>query len=137
MNLIDVYSRPDRATSLYKLLAERDETINISHKGMPCLADHVAFIESRPYQAWYFIENNDYELDIVGACYLTKQNEIGVFVFREYRGLGFGPKAVEAIIAEHGPGRYLANINPKNYVSAAVFQDLGFKLAQHTYELTA
>lgn len=132
MNLIDIYSRPDRADILYKLLSERDETINISHRSMPSMAKHIKFIESKPYQAWYFIEEEPY-----GACYLSRQNEIGVFIFRKYRGLGYGPKAVKAIMAKHGPGRYLANINPKNYTSAAVFMDLGFRLAQHTYEIDA
>jgi hypothetical protein len=55
MNLISIYERPDRALVLHQLLEERDESANISHKAMPSWDDHVRFVESKPYQAWYFI----------------------------------------------------------------------------------
>lgn len=128
VTLTSVYDRPDRAQLLYKLLSERDETVSISHKRMPCWGDHVRFIESKPYAAWYFIG------DEVGACYLSKQNEIGIFIFREHRGKGYGRAAIEALMEKHGRRRYLANINPRNESSAALFAKLGFNLCQHTYE---
>ena len=130
MHLTNVYERPDRALILYDLLKERDETVNISHKEMPAWSDHVRFIESRPYQNWYFIDDNG----IVGACYITKLNEIGVQIFKKSRGKGYGAWAVETMIGGFGKRRYLANINPHNEASAALFAKLGFKLAQHTYE---
>jgi hypothetical protein len=58
MNLISIYERPDRALVLHQLLEERDDTANISHKAMPSWDEHVRFVESKPYQAWYFIEDN-------------------------------------------------------------------------------
>lgn len=131
MNLISVYKRPDRHDILWRLLLERDETINISHKKMPGWCQHVAFVESKPYKVWFFI----CDPGPVGACYLSKQNEIGIHVFRASQGRGYGPRAVDEIIRTHGPGRYLANINPRNERSAALFANLGFKLCQHTYAL--
>lgn len=146
MNLIDIRSRHDRHAILYQLLAERDETINISHKAMPCLGDHARFVEGHPYEAWYFIEAEDaaepshsagLQRPIVGACYLSHQNEIGVAIYKSWRGKGYGPQAIKALIEKHGPRRYLANINPRNEPSARVFSNLGFKIVQHTYELNA
>jgi RimJ/RimL family protein N-acetyltransferase len=132
MNLISVYERRDRHELLYRLLSERDETINISHKAMPAFCQHVAFVESKPYTAWYFITEND---EVHGACYLSNQDEIGIHVFRASQGRGYGPRAVNEIIGLHGRRRYLANINPRNERSAALFANLGFKLVQHTFAL--
>jgi RimJ/RimL family protein N-acetyltransferase len=133
MNLISVYTRFDRHELLYRLLAEREEEINISHKQMPGWCKHVAFVESKPYQAWYFI----CDPDPVGACYLSKQNEIGVFVLKDHQKKGYGRKTIAAIIEKHGPGRYLANVSPRNEVSQKLFEALGFRVCQHTYELSA
>jgi len=132
MNLISVYERPDRHELLYRLLAERDDEVNISHKAMPGFCQHIAFVESKPYEAWYFIVGGD---DVYGACYLTKGDEIGIHIFRSHRGHGYGKRAVEALIRDKGPRRYLANISPRNENSAAMFSRLGFTLIQHTYEL--
>lgn len=129
VSLIDLYSRPDRHEILYRLLSERDETTNISHKGMPDWQDHVDFVERHPYEAWYFIGSEP-----IGACYLTKQNEIGIFIFKAHQGCGHGPAAIKALMEKHGERRYLANINPHNERSQSVFSALGFKLSQYTYE---
>ena len=132
MKLIPVYERPDRHELLWRLLLERDDTINISHRVMPGWCQHIAFVDSKPYAAWYFITDGD---EVRGACYLTRGDEIGIHIYRVSQGRGYGPRAVEAIIREHGPRRYLANISPRNEPSAAMFARLGFKLCQHTYEL--
>lgn len=132
MNLISVYERPDCYELLHKLLAERDETANISHKDMPGWCQHIMFVESRPYKAWYFIVEDGQAL---GSCYLSRQNEIGIHLFRACQGRGYGPRAVKEIIRLHGPGRYLANVSPRNERSAALFANLGFKCIQHTFEL--
>jgi hypothetical protein len=52
--------------------------------------------------------------DVVGACYLSKQDEIGVAVFKEYQGKNYGPWAIEALMLKHGKRRYLANVSPRN-----------------------
>jgi RimJ/RimL family protein N-acetyltransferase len=130
MNLISVYELPDRARILYQLLEEREPDTSISHKAMPSWDEHVRFVESKPYQAWYFIEDDG----IAGACYLSKQDEIGVFVFKHHQGRGCGTWAIMAIMLKHGRRRYLANINPCNTRSAEIFRNLGFKQIQATYE---
>jgi RimJ/RimL family protein N-acetyltransferase len=122
------------------LLKERDETTNISHKGLPDFEAHRAFVESKPYADWCFIEVDHWKdgdcFDlVVGACYLSKQDEIGVFIFKAHQGKGYGWRAVKALIDKHGPRRYLANINPRNERSAELFSRMGFKLIQHTFEL--
>jgi RimJ/RimL family protein N-acetyltransferase len=133
MKLISVYERRDRHELLFRLLAERGDEVNISHKGMPTWEQHVKFVESHPYEAWYFI----CDPEPVGACYLTSHNEIGVFVFSENQKRGYARSAVKAIIEQHGPGRYLANVSPLNEASRFLFGGLGFKMLQHTYELVA
>jgi RimJ/RimL family protein N-acetyltransferase len=116
---------------LYDLMGERDETINISHREMPTFDDHVCFVERRPYTEWSFIAVGD---EIVGAIYLSHQDEIGCFLYRKYRGMGYGRRAILALMDSHGPRRYLANINPRNDPSRALFVSLGFTICQHTYE---
>ncbi len=131
ISLSSIYERPDRHELLYQLLGERDETVNISHKVMPAWADHVRFVESQPYEAWYFIGDEPF-----GACYLTKQNEIGIFIFKEHQRKGYGIRAIDALIDKHGHRRYLANISSRNAPSISLFRKLGFNHAQHTYALT-
>lgn len=133
MNLLSIYERRNRAALLYGLLQERDETVNISHRKMPSFGDHVRFIESHPYEAWYFIMDGR----PVGSIYLSKQNEIGVFVFKQHHGKGYARQSVLALMEHHGPRRYLANMNPQNEGSRFLFSGLGFHLIQHTYERVA
>src|SRR6185295_6171687 len=85
MNLISIYERQDRCLLLFKLLAERDDTVNISHSAMPTWEQHIKFVDKKPYEKWFFGLSGD---TVVGACYLTKQNEIGIFVFKEFQGKG-------------------------------------------------
>lgn len=142
MKLISVYQRPDRHIILWRLLKERDASVNISHREMPSYQEHVRFVDSRPYEHWYFIEA---ESGCVGACYLTRRNEIGVQVFKAYQWKGYAREALSKMMAIHTPlpaipserrGEFVANINPDNPASVALFRGLGFKLIQHTYSLS-
>jgi RimJ/RimL family protein N-acetyltransferase len=130
MNLISVYDREEAAGILYDLLSERNLEHSISHKRMPCYEEHVAFIRSEPYAHWYLIEDAGY----LGSIYLTKQREVGLFLFMEHQGKGYGAQAVELLRALH-PGRLLANVNPANERSIRFFERLGFEQIQATYEL--
>jgi RimJ/RimL family protein N-acetyltransferase len=133
MKLVSVYDLPDRADILYRLLEERDGTVNISHRNMPCLGDHIRFVESRPYQDWCFIVEGDNV--VVGSIYLSHQNEIGVFIFKGHQGKHYGRTAILALMQKHGDKRYLANMNPLNTRSRFLFSGLGFKKIQDTYAL--
>ena len=98
---------------------------------MPTFAEHVKFVMSKPYLRWYIIYFNNKKS---GSAYLTKQNEIGIFVKKELLGRGIGTRVLELIMEKNGRGRYLANISPRNKNSIKFFTDHGFKLIQHTYE---
>lgn len=117
--------------TLYELLSERDDTINISHREMPSYASHVAFVKSQPYMAWYLMQVDG---EIVGSIYLSKQREVGLFVFRKHEGKGYGKEAL-AMLQKYWPGKLLANVNPKNERSIEFFKGQGFKLIQATYAL--
>ena len=61
-----------------------------------------------------------------------------------WRGHGIGPAAITELVKMHQPleaipgersGHWLANIAPANEHSKHVFQKLGFKKVQETYQL--
>lgn len=139
MKLVDVYSEPQAARILYDLLAEREPHQNISHERMPTWEQHCAFVASRPYQAWYLILDDsgteEQPAQWIGAIYLTKRREIGLFVFKRLRGDGYGAMALKLLAAAH-PGPMLANVSPANELAAAFWQRHGFNLKQLTYART-
>lgn len=132
MKLVPLSRARSAILVLYELLKEREPWQSISHQGMPTMEEHAAFVRSQPYLAWYLIE---VEEDYVGTIYLTKAREVGVFVFRKHWGQGYGKQAV-LLLKEKWPGRMLANVNPKNEASRALFEDLGMSLIQVTYAST-
>lgn len=115
---------------LYRLLGEREPWQSISHAEMPPLEDHIKFVRSYPYRAWYMVEVDHV---VVGAVYLSLQNELGIAVFEAFRGKGHAKWALEEIMRKH-EGPFLANINPQNQPSATLFLSLGFSLLQETYK---
>ena len=132
MKLVSVYVAPNATETLYELLAERTPDMNISHRAMPDWEDHVAFVASKPYAAWYVIDVPD--VGRVGSVYLTKQREVGLFIFARHRGKGYGKQAL-AMLRERHPGRLLANIAPGNAPSHRFFVANGGRLIQQTYEV--
>lgn len=135
VELISVYNIEDRYGILYRLLSERTAHVNISHEEMPTLKNHMRFVDKIPYDAWYFITNE--EKDIVGSIYLTENNEIGVFILKRWQRNGYATKAIKALIQQHGAGKYYANIAPDNEESKDLFTKLGFTLLQCTYKFSA
>jgi GNAT superfamily N-acetyltransferase len=115
---------------LFDLLEERTPNQSISHRKMPSYEQHCAFVESRPYSAWYLIANE--EEVAVGAVYLSKLDEIGIFIFERHQKKGYAKEAVEAIMEQHPRKRYLANIANTNPPSVLFFVELGFDLIQYT-----
>ena len=115
------------------MLKERDPKVNISHKKMPSYSEHVKFVMSEPYSKWYIIK---FSRKKIGSIYLTSQNEIGIFLKRETQRKGLGKLALASLMRKNPRKRYLANVNPSNKKSNRFFQNSGFKLIQHTYELT-
>ncbi len=116
---------------LYDLLKERDPKANISHKKMPSFSEHVKFVSTKPYSKWYIIER-DHEK--VGSIYLSKNDEIGIFVKKSFHRTGVGKIAINHLIEKNPRNRYLANVSPKNKKSLEFFKNNSFNLIQHTFE---
>ena len=117
---------------LFELLKERDPRANISHKKMPSYNEHLKFIKSKPYTKWYVILKAN---DRIGSIYLSKNDEIGIFLSKKYQGKNIGSDVLAELIRKNPRERYLANVNPKNKKSSMSFKNNNFKLIQHTYEL--
>mgnify|MGYP004005194597 FL=1 len=117
---------------LFTLLQERDPRANISHKQMPTYDEHVKFLQSKPYSKWYIIFFNNKK---VGSIYLSNQDEIGIFLQKEFQHSGIGKLSMDLLMKKNPRSRYLANVNPKNSKSKQFFKKNGFSLIQHTYEL--
>ena len=122
----------DDAPFLFDLLKERNSYVNISHKKMPTYDEHLKFIKSKPYSKWYVIIFDNQK---IGSAYLSKQNEIGIFITKNKHGKKLGTSVLNMIIKKNHRKRYLANINPKNKKSISFFKKNGFELIQHTFEL--
>lgn len=135
MYLHSVYDLPGNAEELlYDLLQERGPQVNISHRRLPTFAEHQAFVRSHPYVAWYLIVAGD---GYAGATYLSKGDEVGVFIFASHRNCGYAEQGVRLLMEAHPRPRFLANINPANDNSIRLFARLGFTHIQNTYELRA
>src|SRR5690348_1174286 len=81
---------------LYNLLLERDgdKTINISNIVTPTFENHVKFVDSKPYFAWYIIYENDIR---VGSIYLNHDDSFGYFILKKFQNRGIGQKAFELL----------------------------------------
>ena len=141
MKLMSVYLFPGAATVLYALLLERSKHSIISHNRMPSLNAHTKFVGSKPYDCWYIVVVHD---TAVGAISATFNNEISIGIFKKYRRQRYALRALQMFVDSTDPlpaipgkrsGRWLANINPKNKASIALFKRLGFKHLQNTYAL--
>ena len=120
----------DDAEFLLDLLKQREGTVNISHKSLPDWEEHLQYVKKHGYQSWdiIWVENTR-----IGNIYLTKNNEIGIFIDKKLQFHGYGSKALEEFMKKNGKKRYLANINPTNYKSIQFFGKHGFIHIQNTY----
>ena len=120
----------DDAEFLFDLLKQREGTVNISHKSLPDWEEHIQYVKKHDYQSWdiIWVENTR-----IGNIYLTKNNEIGIFIDKKLQFHGYGSKALEEFMKKNGKKRYLANVNPTNYKSIQFFGKNGFTHIQNTY----
>ena len=121
MESVDICSGAHLAV-LFQLLGERLPSESISHKVLPTWDQHVSFVRAKPYLAWYIFRH---KREYAGATYLTKGRQVGVSVLKAHRRQGLARQALASILKLH-PGRCLANINPANEASIALFRSLGF-----------
>ena len=117
---------------LYDLLKERNSKINISHKRMPTWEEHVKFVKSKPYSKWYIIYNKD---EKIGSIYLSKQSEIGIHLLKKYEKESIHLESIKKLMLLNSKIKFRANVSPKNKNYIMLFEKLGFKMVQHTYEL--
>ena len=129
MNLVPITREKRAIEILYDLLKERTPEQSISHKVMPTIEEHAEFVRSHPYLCWYLLLDDDY----VGSVYLSKQREIGVFIFKGHQGKGFATEGVRMLM-ERWPGKFLANVAPTNPASRRFFEKFGFRHIQDTLE---
>lgn len=143
IRLAPVENARGRHEFLWKMLEERmaEPEVNISHQAMPTMVEHIHYVDNHPYRAWSLIELRG---EWIGSVYLTQRNEIGIQIAKAHRGEGWGLLAVRRMMsiyeplpgrAGERPRRFVANINPKNAASIAMFKSLGAELIQHTYQL--
>ena len=120
----------DDAEFLFDLLKQREGTVNISHKSLPDWEEHLQYVKKHDYQSWdiIWVENTR-----VGNIYLTKNDEIGIFIDKKSQSKGYGTEALDEFMKKNGKKRYLANINPTNYKSIQFFGKHGFTHIQNTY----
>ena len=136
----DVYTTPGASQILWELMLERAEEheVNISFS-MPSRDEHEAYIRHSPYALWYLANVDDDWIGYVSASWI---NEIGIWIFRQHRGRGYGPKMLKTFLSESSPlpgipgqrsSHFIANINPKNERSIHLFKSFGFIHIQETY----
>ena len=87
---------------------------------------------SKPYSKWYIIYSSN---EKIGSIYLTKQDEIGMHFKKQYNKKIYS-EVLENIIKKNPRHRYLININPKNTRMKDFIKNQGFRLIQHTYEIS-
>lgn len=132
----ETYPRDGSVEILYDLLAEREEHQNISHQELPPYEKHALFVEGDPYKAWYLIiaQLAPASGEVVGTVYLTHENEIGIQLFKNHTGKGYGEQAISEIMNRF-EGPFYANINPENEGSIRFFQKFNAKHIQNTYKI--
>ena len=118
---------------LYELLSARKPNVNISHKKFPTYIKHVKFVMSKPYSKWYIIYR---ATEKIGSIYITKQDEIGIHFKEQNLTNKIRSKVLKMIIKKNPRNRYLININPRNTKMKKFLKNEGFKLIQHTYEIS-
>lgn len=134
MKLVEVDpSNDEHIIMLREYLSSRliEPHSNISHRSMPTAREHAAFVRSRPYDAWWLIRHRK---AWVGATYVTKAREIGIYILPFARSAGVGSKVV-AEVRRRFPGPILANVNPENVKARQFWERMGGKLLQVTYAL--
>ena len=119
----------DNAEFLYEMLKERDSTVNVTHQKLPLFNEHLEFIKSKPYDAWYIIE---IESKQVGHIYIDNENRIGWFIKIEFKGFGFVIPAFEELKILHKRKNYLGKVNPNNFEAQNLLTKLKFVL-KNTY----
>ena len=110
---------------LYKMLGERDESVNITHKKKPSYEMHKkCFLETNPYDGWFIM----LEAKKTGNIWIEDNNDIGWFIKKEFQNLGIPIKAFEILKKLHKRDFYIGKNNPKNIRACRLLEKMGFTL---------
>ena len=121
---------------LWHLLKERPPYANITHGKAPSMNEHLNFIKSEPYHAWYIIEGEVIAgMKDIGAIHLTKDDEIGIAILRKFWRQGGARASIKELMKLQPRKKYLANIAPTNMHSQRLFKQMKFKTLQYTLVL--
>jgi len=145
-DVYDLSAIEENVLFLYEILRQRPPCCYISHNKTPSMEQHVKYVMSHPYAEWWIIhalvDNPTQGMEtgdgdgcddvMVGNIYLTRADEIGIFVLDAYQRQGIARTAITWMMKHH-TGQLLANINPANQKSIELFKQLGFKHIQNTY----
>ena len=110
-------------TFLYELLKERDISKGITHKKLPSLKEHRAFVENQlmsingdtkniektgldPYDGWYIITSDTTDL---GSIWIEKDASVGVQVQKKLSRPPPGPAPVDFFSAVFWPRVWVAD----------------------------
>ena len=114
---------------LFNHLKERDPRENISHKKMPTYDEHVKFVLSKPYSKWYIIFEKNKK---IGSVYLTKADEIGLHLKKEYFKESMLKEILECLMKNEQNKRFVFNVSPRNKKFMKFLQKNGYVISQQT-----
>jgi RimJ/RimL family protein N-acetyltransferase len=128
------YTSSDHLGYLYSMLRHRldEPDCNISHTVLPTWKQHVAFLRTRPYRQHFIITEGDGPL-YLGVCYVSHQDEIGIWIDPLHRRHGLGRTILEILIRRHERNTSCglkANVAKTNFASALFFLRNGFVLME-------
>jgi len=100
--------------------------------GRPAWAHYVAFINSRPYRDWYFIQ---VEGELAGCVHVTLANEIVMSMLADYYDAGIGSVVIREMFARY-PGETLyARVSGADAGADAFIRGCGFHEITRLYEI--
>lgn len=118
---------------LYEMLKLNVKTPNASVSGnsLPPFKKSEKFVtkylednENHEYYKWYVIL---FGKEIVGNIFISKNNQIGYLVLKEFQGRGFAQKALRLVMEKNPRKRYFLTINMKNQASLKIAEKFHFK----------
>ena len=133
-----VKTNDNHIEALFMILSKRKNYQKISFKKLPSFKEHKSFVKNHPYRMWFLIIKDK---KYVGTIYLSKMNEIGIFVIKHLEVI---EPLVDFVIEKYKPLKrkksirsenFIINISPKDVMFNNIIKDMGAKLIQNTYLL--
>jgi hypothetical protein len=110
---------------LYELLDIRHPEENITHNGMPTYAEHVDFMDAKPYKEDYIIEENEVR---IGRLYITHDDKIGIHTIDKSE-----EKALQYLLQMRDISKFQFEVSPRNKRFMQILERNGYTLLHHTY----